>query len=718
MDCSLIRTGFACLTIAVAAILFAEPNNGTAISSCAEFNSAIQSCAPGDYPIDLSARIMRAKPVGHGNITFTLEDASGGVILTIDDKWPAKAPAAGMTVHLFGHMRVYPDASNYCSFARVDILSEGVPPQPHDVSPEELFSGAVDNRLVRIRGTVQSISRDEIDPHFIMLTLLSDNEFVYASLMDFGTIETSLADLIGADVFATGTCTPHRKVNPRLLGRNLDISSTNDLVVVKRNDSTAFTHLGADDLYDIHPAKLHAAGVRRIKGTTLVNWGGRFALIRTEPGYISRIECVQKPPEALQTIEAVGTPVSDLFHINFARCRWRPYKQESPHPSEKPLDVTSADICRDAAGRTCYRTAFHGRLVRIHGKVLKERGAASNDSVLTLDDGHNLFPIDEGPNEGLFRNLAAGSTIEVTGICALSIEDWRPTETFPRITGFTIILRTPQDLVIRTHPSWWTQKRVSIAVAVLLAVLLISATLNIGLRKLLNRRKRELEHEIVARVESELRIRERTRLAIELHDSISQNLTGVALSLRTIDNTEEQLPSNIRHHLDVAERTLESCRDELRYCLWDLRNDTLEQDDVSDAIRRTLRPHLGQAHLAVRFNVARSVLTDNTTHTIFRTIRELATNAVRHGHATEIRVAGSIEGDNLLFSVSDNGCGFDANDPPGVEEGHYGLLGVRERIESAGGIFTIVSGPNGTKATAALPTHERAVHENKDSHCR
>ena len=85
-------------------------------------------------------------------------------------------------------------------------------------------------------------------------------------------------------------------------------------------------------------------------------------------------------------------------------------------------------------------------------------------------------------------------------------------------------------------------------------------------------------------------------------------------------------------------------------------------------------------------------------------IRELAANAVRHGHATEIHVAGCIEDGRLLCSVRDNGEGFDPASAPGPEEGHFGLQGIRERMEAANGSVEIESSPGkGTRVVISMP---------------
>ena len=111
--------------------------------------------------------------------------------------------------------------------------------------------------------------------------------------------------------------------------------------------------------------------------------------------------------------------------------------------------------------------------------------------------------------------------------------------------------------------------------------------------------------------------------------------------------------------------------------------------------------------IQIRFNVPRSLFTDNTAHALMRIIRELAVSAVRHGHATVIKVAGAIEDGRLVFSVSDNGSGFDLATAPGVEDGHFGLQGIRERVAEFGGDIEIESAlGKGTRVRIAIKQKE------------
>ena len=96
-------------------------------------------------------------------------------------------------------------------------------------------------------------------------------------------------------------------------------------------------------------------------------------------------------------------------------------------------------------------------------------------------------------------------------------------------------------------------------------------------------------------------------------------------------------------------------------------------------------------------------LTDTTAHAVLNIARELTVNAVRHGHALRVRIAGEVKDGRVRFSVRDDGCGFDPSHAPGPSEGHFGLQGVKERINRLGGTLHIECAPGrGTEVTVEI----------------
>ena len=340
-------------------------------------------------------------------------------------------------------------------------------------------------------------------------------------------------------------------------------------------------------------------------------------------------------------------------------------------------------------GNAAINQAFHGRLLRFAGKV-RSLPAIGNER-LTFDcEGHSLS-VDFSAAPTALDGIEIGCEIEVTGTCVMETENWRPQLPFPQIKGFFLVVRTADDVRILSRPSWWTPSQLLLVIVTLLAALVAFIVWNRILQRIIERRSRQLYREQIARERSELQTEERTRLAVELHDTIAQNLTGASFEINAAERLVPTDANASLGHLGRAARTLKSCRDELRNCIWDLRNRALEAPDMNAAIRCTLEPHIGETSLSVRFNVPRSLFTDNSAHALLRIIRELTLNAIRHGNARHVKIAGSVENGKLLSSVRDDGSGFDPNNCPGLRDGHFGLQGVRERIKKFNGEMSIES---------------------------
>lgn len=692
---------FACFqTIAASATL----------TNCVALTESLWGSGPVDVNFDVTARVAIAP--GALSMSFLVEDDSGGTTLWYEQAPHGDVLQTGDLVHLKGRILAYPNSSRFVKWESLGVLAHGEPPPPHTCTAKQLLAGEFRHTHIRLKAFVKDVFRDEIDPDFLFLTLICDGESLYAALFDKDRPLEDPSRLVGSTVSVCGHVNDHSERRRNGISRNLGvvihIPSPDQISVLSAQD----THIGelpkADDLLAIRPADVPNRGKYQTHGRVLAVWHGDRILLRTNGGLVSRIDLAHTGlPKVGQVIDATGFPASDLFNINLIRATWSP-AETTPAEESVPESVSAEVIALDDQRRTCFKPAFHGKLLRLEGTVRRASSALAQGGVLVAENDGVDFTIDASAIPESVRGITDNYRISIIGICVLDIEDWRPNETFPRIRGFSIVPRAPDDITVLSRPSWWTPVRLVWGLAVVCAILLVSAIANVILHEILTVREHELESQIVAKVESDLKTRERTRLAIELHDSISQNLTGVALELQTIARSKAPFSPDIGLHLNIAKRALGSCRDELRRCLWDLRHDMLEEQNVETAIRRTLEPHIGKANLFIRFPVDRERISDNTMHAILRALRELTTNAIRHGQATSVKVAGSIESGCLMFSVTDNGCGFDPHNCPGVADGHYGLLGIGERFSSLGGTFEITSKPGRTKAVCTIPLHGMA----------
>jgi signal transduction histidine kinase len=558
---------------------------------------------------------------------------------------------------------------------------------PPLISADEFLSGQYDMMPIRAECIIRDAFRDEINPDYIYLVLLWDGEIIYAAFPVDDITDETITSFLGAGIIATGTPIPRLYGQREKLGRNLQIQSSNAIVIHRKPATDIFSVPDVTGLEGTDPSELQHLDRHGFSGIVLAVWEKNNVLLLGK-GTAGKDELVvarlatDDVPKYGEHIYVSGFPGTDLHHYTLSRAWWT-RTREKPAPPEETAESSARTLTTDAEGRPSFRYDMHGRPVRMRGIV---RTTVNEEGLFMIENEGLLVPVYASAALGKTAEMEIGCTIEVAGTCIMDIEDWRANSVFPQIHRFLLVTRTPSDLRIIARPPWWTTERILWVIGALLGGIIAILLWNAALSRSAARKGRELYRVQIERVKADLRTEERTRLAVELHDTLAQNLTGVSMQLTA-------------GHVEIAEKTLKSCRDDLRDCLWDLRSQALEEPDMTQAILKTLRPHTGESRVTVRFNVPRGKLSDKTAHALLRSIRELAVNALRHGKATDIKVAGALEGEHLICSVSDNGCGFDPVSAPGVLQGHFGLQGIRERINALGGEFTIESKPGeGVKA--------------------
>ena len=692
------------LILAVASPL---PSAGPAtINTISDLSEAIREDRTLPLWYDIVADVTYVSTnIADKKTNVVLTDATGSTRCRAEDRNGFKEfPRCGARARCQGFVeksvygRTFPVLTSY------EEISFGTPRPPVKLTRAELFDGRHDFTLCEFEGTLRDVVQNETDPYWLYLTIYNGEGRVFATvpISDAGDL-VRMEKRIGGKIVVTGICVPYDHSLRIQIGRVFKIAAIDQIRFPKEDEDSASPPPMIKSIRLSQPSDIATLGHHRAIGWVVAVWRGNHALVRTEDDNVIWLEFAAsvQPPSYGQKIEATGLPDTDLFRINLFNATWRLAGPERL-ADDPPNSVSAKSLTRDERGKKRVNCDHYGHAISIAGVVRSLSKDLDENKIYVESDGC-LVPVDASATPSAFESVSVGSTVRVAGTCVLEVDTPRLNSAIPRLLGFGIIVRTPDDVTVLSHPSWWTPARLLTLVGTLLVALLAILAWNASLRKLAEKRGKELASEKIAHVTSELKVYERTRLAVELHDSIAQNLTGVSLEIDTAERLADANPRKMREHLNIASTSLKSCRSELRNCLWDLRHQTLETDDMESAIRRTLEPHVAHVNLAVRFKVPRDRISDNTAHAILRIIRELTVNAVRHGKATAVKVAGSIEGHKLKFSVRDNGCGFDPNNRPGEEQGHYGLLGIRERINSFEGRLTLESSPGaGTKATIYL----------------
>ncbi len=182
---------------------------------------------------------------------------------------------------------------------------------------------------------------------------------------------------------------------------------------------------------------------------------------------------------------------------------------------------------------------------------------------------------------------------------------------------------------------------------------------------------------------------ERTRLARELHDEIGPTLSALGLSL-DVAMFQSSERRELTDHLHGLRQQVGAIVDEVRVTVSDLRSTRIGSlRSYVTALSSQIGASVDLSQLDER-RPARPSLAESVTGICGEALR----NAVHHSGSTAITVKGWIDFDRGRVVIEDDGKGFD---PDEVEEGHYGLIGMRERAEKAGIDLHVSSGNQGTR---------------------
>jgi len=184
--------------------------------------------------------------------------------------------------------------------------------------------------------------------------------------------------------------------------------------------------------------------------------------------------------------------------------------------------------------------------------------------------------------------------------------------------------------------------------------------------------------------------RERNRLARELHDTLAHSLTAISVSLETAKAYFDIDQAKTR---DFIDKSLESTRvgvDETRRALKALRSNALEDLGLGLAIQRAAESAATRFHLNLTLDLKNPMpaLSPDVEQTLYRVTQEAIENITHHSRAKNFSVRLESNGHTTL-TIQDDGIGFDprSNEP----SGHFGLVGMYERAELAGGKLKIES---------------------------
>lgn len=193
---------------------------------------------------------------------------------------------------------------------------------------------------------------------------------------------------------------------------------------------------------------------------------------------------------------------------------------------------------------------------------------------------------------------------------------------------------------------------------------------------------------------------ERRRIARELHDEVSQSLTGLLMGITAAESLQD--PAAVRQRMDALYASTEATLEEVRKLIYDLRPTALDDLGLVSAVRAHARDLLETAGVTLAFDASgfgHRRLSAAVETTVFRVAQEAITNVARHARARSAAVRLTLKGGILTLIVEDDGIGFDLAGAVGHRpDRRMGILGMQERAALIGGELRIDSRPeHGTR---------------------
>jgi len=198
-------------------------------------------------------------------------------------------------------------------------------------------------------------------------------------------------------------------------------------------------------------------------------------------------------------------------------------------------------------------------------------------------------------------------------------------------------------------------------------------------------------------------VAERNRLARDIHDTLAQGLTGVIVQLEAAEDAQARnLVKDAAAHVERASELAREGLQEARRSVHALRPLVLAGKNLCAAMEELMRKMTMGTSLRAEFTIQGEPqpLPQEWEENLLRVGQEVLTNTLRHARASHFKVHFVFDPQTIRLELRDDGCGFD----PAKRHDGFGLLGIKERVETMGGELAVQSvAENGTAIFVVLP---------------
>jgi signal transduction histidine kinase len=704
------------------ATISAQTTAPTLLTNAADVLSLPEKLARQKVPVLVRGIVTAAEPGWRGQF-FVQDDTAGVFVENLSDNYPKP----GDVVEVSG-------LSQPGAFAPIiskpswKLLGTAALPKGKPVPLDQLTSGLEDGQRVEISGIVRAVTT---------LTTALDVEVASGGnrihIFCKRSPKIDPQDLIAARVRVSGTvAASFNKALRHLMYVVMFAPQADDFVIEQTEAGDPFNKPViplsgiAEYRRDIVPGqRVH------VKGVVTLQRPGQDLFLQDSSGGLHVLFRQAEKFSAGEVVDVVGFPDFDHFLpvLDDALVRQASDQSSPIAPKVISLNELQPGISHDEM------ITNHAALVTIPAKLLERTVRGSQVSgvkvvslLLQAEDlgftAETEVPVDDDK----LISIPIGSIVEATGVCfTQSGED-------KKLHSMQLLIADSSHVRVLQKPSWFTPQRLFVGLGILFAVLVVAVSWSVmvfknnsvlrraqlelqeahdQLEERVKERTTQLKFQITARKESELQfkaiLRERTRLAQELHDTVEQTLTGIALQLDTTSKLFAARPEGASHHLELARNLVSQSQVDVRRSVWDLRSRALEQFDLPGALTTSCKQLTDgtNIHLDVAAKGRVRPLSETVEENLLRIAQESVTNVIKHSGATTVTIELDYGPQTVTLQIQDNGHGFEQDKSAGPGEGHFGLLGISERAKRLGAELNVTSEPGrGTTVRIKVPIEQ------------
>jgi diguanylate cyclase (GGDEF)-like protein len=507
------------------------------ITTLREAHSLSAQEARRGYPVHLRAVVTYFDPgLDTRRIAVFLHDATGAMYAAVSLKtiWPKGPPVPGTLVEVTGKTSSG-DFSPIIDQTQLTIIRRGpLPSDPTPVNIAGLLNGTEVSQWVEIEGVVRSVFYSATN--VTLEVALADGIIGATTVRQPGV---DYARLVDAKVFIQGNAGTPYNSNRQMTGCRFFFPGLQSVIVVEAAPPNVFT-LPVKPIIDLARFAPVSAWPHRVhvRGIVTLNWPGKTICLRDSTDGL----CAQTPQTSPL---AVGSMVDVAGFTQVGG-----FKPALVDATAQSLPGKGTIQPNPTTPEEALSGSQDANLIQIKGQLIG-RDLAAQDATLILRSGASIFRVIlptalSGPRVAA---IPIGSKLRITGICSVMIDThgtlqgYGPTQT----SQFSILLRSPQDVVVLQTPSWWTTGRIVLVLAFTFAVAAAFFTWAFILRRRVEQQTRELResgelyrhmahHDALTGLPTRILLNDRLRNAL---DRAARFHTSTALLMLDLDKFKQ-----------------------------------------------------------------------------------------------------------------------------------------------------------------------------------